>query len=58
MYRLLLIDADRLLHAGKSDPQTPNALSWLAEVLRRWDDVRIVLHSTAKLCSASLASPG
>lgn len=57
MYRLLLIDADGLLHAGESNPQTPTALSRPAEVLGPWDDVRIVLHSTAKPDSASLASP-
>lgn len=55
MYRLLLIDVDGLLPAGESNPQA--AVTWLAEALRPWNDVRIVLHSTAKPSSAALSSP-
>lgn len=53
MHRLLLIDIDGLLPSGESRPKALTWVPWLAEVLRPWNDVRIVLHSTGNPCSTS-----
>jgi hypothetical protein len=45
VHRLLLLDFEDLMRAGKAKPKGKTSLPWLVEALRPWDDVRVVLHS-------------
>lgn len=45
VHRLLLIDFEDLMRSREANSREKTWLPWLVEVLRPWDDVRVVLHS-------------
>jgi hypothetical protein len=53
VHRLLLIDFEGLMRSGEAKPKGKTWIPWLIEVLRPWDDVRIVLHSMSNHARAA-----